>query len=126
MGSRTGTISRKNFRSVFRVPSRKFKILAFPDVLAQGKWYENGFEKKCDGDKLCVKSHRVEFRSVFHAPSKKFKILANPDVSAHGKLYEHDFTKKLNSHIFVRSRAQSRVSIDFLCTVSKIQNTGHS
>ncbi|RWV86956.1 hypothetical protein BHE74_00029794 [Ensete ventricosum] len=27
---------------------------------------------------------------------------------------------------FARSRAQSRVSIDFSCTVSKIQNIGHS
>ncbi|RRT70603.1 hypothetical protein B296_00014073 [Ensete ventricosum] len=27
---------------------------------------------------------------------------------------------------FVRCHTQSRVSIDFLCTVSKIQNTGHS
>ncbi|RWW75597.1 hypothetical protein BHE74_00016363 [Ensete ventricosum] len=27
---------------------------------------------------------------------------------------------------FVRSRAQSRVSIGFSCTVSEIQNTGHS
>ncbi|RWW45738.1 hypothetical protein BHE74_00048397 [Ensete ventricosum] len=26
----------------------------------------------------------------------------------------------------VRSRVQSRVSIGFTCTVSKIQNTGHS
>ncbi|RRT32127.1 hypothetical protein B296_00037073 [Ensete ventricosum] len=27
---------------------------------------------------------------------------------------------------FVRSRAQSRVSIDFSCTISKIQNICHS
>ncbi|RRT39021.1 hypothetical protein B296_00055124 [Ensete ventricosum] len=27
---------------------------------------------------------------------------------------------------FAQSHAQSRVSIDFSCTVSKIQNTGHS
>ncbi|RWW39691.1 hypothetical protein BHE74_00054948 [Ensete ventricosum] len=26
---------------------------------------------------------------------------------------------------FAQSRAQSRVSIDFSCTVSEIQNTGH-
>ncbi|RWW55918.1 hypothetical protein BHE74_00037401 [Ensete ventricosum] len=26
---------------------------------------------------------------------------------------------------FARSRAQSRVSIGFSCTISKIQNTGH-
>ncbi|RRT71186.1 hypothetical protein B296_00033867 [Ensete ventricosum] len=27
---------------------------------------------------------------------------------------------------FVQSRAQRRVSIDFSCTISKIQNTSHS
>ncbi|RRT31247.1 hypothetical protein B296_00056657 [Ensete ventricosum] len=27
---------------------------------------------------------------------------------------------------FARSRALSRVSIDFSCTISEIQNTGHS
>ncbi|RZS16007.1 hypothetical protein BHM03_00047942 [Ensete ventricosum] len=57
------------FRSVFRAPSRKFKILAIIDVLVHA-------------------TLRVEFRSVFHAPSRKFKILAIPDVLAHGKSYE--------------------------------------
>ncbi|RZS25728.1 hypothetical protein BHM03_00058963 [Ensete ventricosum] len=70
MGSRTSTISRKNttvinlckvvrkvkFRSIFRAPSQKFKILAIPNILAHGKSYEHGFSKKCDGHKLCVKS----------------------------------------------------------------------
>ncbi|RZS23206.1 hypothetical protein BHM03_00056093 [Ensete ventricosum] len=45
------------FRSIFRAPSRKFKILAIPDVLARGTSYEHGFTKKGDGHKLCVKSH---------------------------------------------------------------------
>ncbi|RZS28801.1 hypothetical protein BHM03_00062451, partial [Ensete ventricosum] len=44
---------------VFRALSQKFKILAISDVFAQGKSYEHGFSKKCDGHKLCVKS-RVE------------------------------------------------------------------
>ncbi|RWV82734.1 hypothetical protein GW17_00055743, partial [Ensete ventricosum] len=55
------------FRLVFRAPSRKFKILAIPDVLAHGKSYEHGFMKKCDGHKLCAEScfdrffvHRLE------------------------------------------------------------------
>ncbi|RZS05606.1 hypothetical protein BHM03_00036144, partial [Ensete ventricosum] len=47
---------RAEFRSVFRVPSQKFKILAIPDILAQGKSYEHGFAKKHDGHKLCEKS----------------------------------------------------------------------
>ncbi|RWV79241.1 hypothetical protein GW17_00059661 [Ensete ventricosum] len=48
--------SRVEFRSVFRAPSRKFKILANPNVLAHGKSYEHGFMKKYDGHKLCTES----------------------------------------------------------------------
>ncbi|RRT55000.1 hypothetical protein B296_00031534, partial [Ensete ventricosum] len=43
------------FRSFFRAPSQKFKILAIPDVLAHGKSYEHGFTIKYDGHKLCTK-----------------------------------------------------------------------
>ncbi|RWW39692.1 hypothetical protein BHE74_00054943, partial [Ensete ventricosum] len=66
------------FRSVFRLPSRKFRILAIPDVLAHGKLYEHGFMKKRDCHKVCTKSRTVEFRSIFRAPSRKFIILAIP------------------------------------------------
>ncbi|RZS15051.1 hypothetical protein BHM03_00046827, partial [Ensete ventricosum] len=45
------------FRSIFHAPSRKFKILAIPDVLTHWKSYEHGFTKKRDGHKLCMKSH---------------------------------------------------------------------
>ncbi|RZS04914.1 hypothetical protein BHM03_00035323, partial [Ensete ventricosum] len=48
---------RVEFRSVFRAPSPKFKILAIPDVLANGKSYEHGFAKKLNGHKLCVMTH---------------------------------------------------------------------
>ncbi|RWW43853.1 hypothetical protein BHE74_00050441, partial [Ensete ventricosum] len=44
------------FRSVFCAPSRKFKIHAIPNLLAQGKSYEHSFTKKLDGHKLCAKS----------------------------------------------------------------------
>ncbi|RRT32810.1 hypothetical protein B296_00055995, partial [Ensete ventricosum] len=44
------------FRSVFRAPSQKFKILAIPDKLAHWKSYEHGFTKKYDGHKLTTKS----------------------------------------------------------------------
>ncbi|RWW35829.1 hypothetical protein BHE74_00059193 [Ensete ventricosum] len=88
MGSHTDMVSRKNvmvinfrdvasrveFRSVFRAPFRKFKILANPTLLAH------------------------EFRFVFHALSRKFKILAIHDVLANGKSYEHGFMKKHDSH----------------------------
>ncbi|RWW51277.1 hypothetical protein BHE74_00042393, partial [Ensete ventricosum] len=45
------------FRSIFRAPSRKFKILAIPNVLAHGKSYEHGFTKKRNGNKLCAISN---------------------------------------------------------------------
>ncbi|RWV79242.1 hypothetical protein GW17_00059667 [Ensete ventricosum] len=103
-----GVACRVEFRSVFRVASRKFKILSFPDVLAHGKSYEHGFSKKCEGHKRCVKSHRVEFRSIFRAPSQKFKILDILDVIAHGKSYRHGFMKKCDSHkLCAKSRAES-------------------
>ncbi|RWV89445.1 hypothetical protein GW17_00048405, partial [Ensete ventricosum] len=63
-----------------------------------------------------------EVRYVFHAPSQKFKILPIHIVLAHGKSYEHGFVKKYDSHKF----AQSQDSINFLHTISKIQNTAHS
>ncbi|RRT57158.1 hypothetical protein B296_00005290 [Ensete ventricosum] len=68
----------------------------------------------------------VEFRSVFRAPTQKFKILAILNVLPHGKSYEHCFLKNTTVKNFARSLAQSGVSIGFSCTVSKIQNTGHS
>ncbi|RZS16613.1 hypothetical protein BHM03_00048633, partial [Ensete ventricosum] len=45
------------FRSIFRAPSQKFKILAIPDVLAHGKSYKHSFRKKLNGHKLCAMSH---------------------------------------------------------------------
>ncbi|RWW43857.1 hypothetical protein BHE74_00050439, partial [Ensete ventricosum] len=47
---------RAEFRSVFSAPSRKFKILATPDVLANKKPYEHDFVIKYNGHKLCMKS----------------------------------------------------------------------
>ncbi|RZS28545.1 hypothetical protein BHM03_00062148 [Ensete ventricosum] len=109
------------FRLVFRAPSRKFKILVIPVLLAHGKLYEHDIAKKCDGHKFCVKSRaESSFDRFFCAPSRKFKILPIPDVLAHGMSYEHGFMKKSTVIKFARSRAQSRVSIDFSCTVSKI------
>ncbi|RWW40277.1 hypothetical protein BHE74_00054319 [Ensete ventricosum] len=48
---------------VFRAPSRKFKIMAIPNVLAHGKSYEHNFTKKCYGHKLCPKSSFNRFLS---------------------------------------------------------------
>ncbi|RRT37194.1 hypothetical protein B296_00053022, partial [Ensete ventricosum] len=44
------------FRSIFHAPSRKFKILAIPNVLAHWKSYEHDFTKKYDDYKLYAKS----------------------------------------------------------------------
>ncbi|RZS04915.1 hypothetical protein BHM03_00035324 [Ensete ventricosum] len=49
-------IGRSEFRSIFREPSRKFKILLIPNVLSHGKSYENSFTKKLNGHKLCAMS----------------------------------------------------------------------
>ncbi|RWW31133.1 hypothetical protein GW17_00004255 [Ensete ventricosum] len=70
MGSSTSTLSRKTrrsstlhkvarkveLRSIFQAPSRKYKILAIPNILDHRKSYEYGFVKKCDGYKLYTKS----------------------------------------------------------------------
>ncbi|RWW43458.1 hypothetical protein BHE74_00050872 [Ensete ventricosum] len=42
---------------IFRALTRNFKILAIPNVFAHGKSYKHGFVKKCNGHKLCAKSH---------------------------------------------------------------------
>ncbi|RZR75232.1 hypothetical protein BHM03_00052369 [Ensete ventricosum] len=47
---------RFEFRSVFHAPSRKFKILVIPVLLAHGKSYAHAFAKKWDGHKLCAES----------------------------------------------------------------------
>ncbi|RZS12610.1 hypothetical protein BHM03_00044078, partial [Ensete ventricosum] len=44
------------FRSVFRTPSQKFKILVIPNILAYGKSYQHGFMKKYDDHKFCATS----------------------------------------------------------------------
>ncbi|RWV86649.1 hypothetical protein GW17_00051429 [Ensete ventricosum] len=100
MGSRTSTVSRKNVT-----------VINFARSHAQIR-VSIGFS--------CTVTRRFEFQSVFRALSWKFKILAIPDVLDHGKSYEHGFTKKRKGHKLLRSCEQNRVSIGFLCTVSKI------
>ncbi|RRT68375.1 hypothetical protein B296_00031703, partial [Ensete ventricosum] len=54
------------FRSVFRAPSQKFKILVIPVLLAHGKSYKHGFVKKYDGHKLCAMSRaELSFDRLF-------------------------------------------------------------
>ncbi|RZS05069.1 hypothetical protein BHM03_00035510, partial [Ensete ventricosum] len=60
--------------SIFRAPSRKFKILVIPNVLANGKSYEHGFVKKCDAHKLCTKSRvKSSFERFFVHRLKNLK-----------------------------------------------------
>ncbi|RWW62109.1 hypothetical protein BHE74_00030785, partial [Ensete ventricosum] len=60
------------FRSICGAPSRKFKILAIPNVLAHWKSHEYGFAKKCYGHKLCSKSSFNRF-FVYRLKILKFK-----------------------------------------------------
>ncbi|RWW46155.1 hypothetical protein BHE74_00047949 [Ensete ventricosum] len=76
-----------------------------------------------------VVASRVEFRSVFRAPSRKFKILANPNVLAHEPSFDRFYVHRLGNSKYwplPTYLPMSRVSIDFSCTISEIQNTGHS
>ncbi|RRT68159.1 hypothetical protein B296_00009980, partial [Ensete ventricosum] len=66
------------FRSIFRAPSRKFKILAIPNVLAHGKSYEHGFTKKCDGHKHCVMSRAKSFNHFIVHRLKNLKYWPFP------------------------------------------------
>ncbi|RWW55683.1 hypothetical protein BHE74_00037658, partial [Ensete ventricosum] len=49
------------FQSIFCAPSRKFKILAIPNVLAHKKSFEHRFAKKRDRHKLSAKSRFDRF-----------------------------------------------------------------
>ncbi|RRT53186.1 hypothetical protein B296_00044639 [Ensete ventricosum] len=81
VGSCTSTISQKNvtvinfvqvaFRSIFRSPSQKFKILAITNVLNHEKSYEHGFEKKYDGHKLCTMARFDQF-FMHHFKNSKY------------------------------------------------------
>ncbi|RRT46313.1 hypothetical protein B296_00003086, partial [Ensete ventricosum] len=101
------------FRSVFCASSRKFKILAIPNLLTNGKPYEYSFVNKHDDYKLCVKSHAKSSFDHFLYIVSKFKILTIPNVLAHGntdkilvipnvlayvKSYKHGFMKKCDGH----------------------------
>ncbi|RWW53344.1 hypothetical protein BHE74_00040190 [Ensete ventricosum] len=89
--------SRSRVSIGFCALSRKFKILAIPNVLALDKTYEHGFTKKYDGHKLCAKSYaKLNFNRFF--VHRKFKMLVIPNVLAHERLYEHNFTKRHDGH----------------------------
>ncbi|RRT31172.1 hypothetical protein B296_00059063 [Ensete ventricosum] len=59
------SLRRVEFRSVFRAPSRKFKILVFPILFAHGKSYKHAFTRKYDGHKVCAKSRASQVSICF-------------------------------------------------------------
>ncbi|RWV97770.1 hypothetical protein BHE74_00036260, partial [Ensete ventricosum] len=111
------------FQSVFHALSQKFKILTIPNLLAHGKSYDHGFVKKCYSHKLCAKSSFNRF-FVYHLRNSKFKpFQMYLPLGNRTSLVSQKNVMVIN---IAQSRAQSRVSIDFSCTILKIQNTGHS
>ncbi|RZR96094.1 hypothetical protein BHM03_00025055 [Ensete ventricosum] len=100
MGSRTSTVSQKNVM-----------VINFMRSHAQIR-VSIGFS--CTVSEI---QNTSRSRNITHA---------NPNVLAHGKSYEHGFKKNATVINITRSCAQSQVSIGFTCTISEIQNTGHS
>ncbi|RWW75703.1 hypothetical protein BHE74_00016249 [Ensete ventricosum] len=80
------------FRSIFRAPSRKLKILAIPIVIAHGKSYEHSFVKKC----VVIKFAQISIG--FSCTVTKIQNTGNSQHTSQGKLYEHGFTKKRDDH----------------------------
>ncbi|RRT71519.1 hypothetical protein B296_00017897 [Ensete ventricosum] len=79
--------------------------------------------KKYDGHKLCAKS-RLDRFFMHHVRNSKFKPF--PMYLPLGSCMSLVSRKNMTVINFAQSHAQSRVSIGFSCSVSEIQNTGHS
>ncbi|RZR95955.1 hypothetical protein BHM03_00024863 [Ensete ventricosum] len=93
------------FRSIFRAPSRKFKILAIHYVLAHAKSYEHGFMKKCNGHKLYAKSRAKSCFIRYFVHCLRIQNTSHKQVQ--GKSYSHDFSKNFDGHkLYVKSRAK--------------------
>ncbi|RWV83403.1 hypothetical protein GW17_00054995 [Ensete ventricosum] len=105
---------RVEFRSVFRLSSRKFKILAIPDILAHESSFDRFFMHHLRNSKYCH-SRRIN-------PCLK-SLSVVEKIGSHANKVSLKNTMVIN---FARSRAQGRVWIGFSCIVSKIQNSGHS
>ncbi|RWW69708.1 hypothetical protein BHE74_00022673 [Ensete ventricosum] len=107
------TLRKVKFQSVFLAPSRKFKILAIPNVLAHGKSYEYGFMKKCDDHKLCTKSS-VNRVFMHHIGNLKYWLFLMylPMGTRMSMVSRKNVT-------IINSITQNHVSIRFSCTISK-------
>ncbi|RRT35676.1 hypothetical protein B296_00038010, partial [Ensete ventricosum] len=81
------------------------------------------FVKKCYGHKLCAKSSFNWF-FIYRLRNSKFKPFPTYlPLGSHSSLVSRKNVMVLN---FAQSCAQSRYSINFSCSISEIQNTGHS
>ncbi|RRT35681.1 hypothetical protein B296_00038008 [Ensete ventricosum] len=103
------TLCKVKFQSVFLAPSRKFKILAIPNVLAHGKSYEYGFMKKYDDHKLCAKSSVNQYIGN----SKYWLFLMYLPMGTRMSMVSRKNVTIINSN------TQNHVSIRFSCTISK-------
>ncbi|RWV78451.1 hypothetical protein BHE74_00035266 [Ensete ventricosum] len=103
------------------------KILAIPNVLAQGNSYKHCFAKKRDDHKLCTKSCvNSSFVRFFMHRLGIFKYWPFPMYLPMGSHMGTVSRKNITVINFTQSYAQSRVSIDFSRIISKFQNTGHA
>ncbi|RWW55920.1 hypothetical protein BHE74_00037394, partial [Ensete ventricosum] len=59
----------------FCAPSKKFKILVIPDVLAHPESYKHGFAKKLDGHILCANRTQSCVLIDFSCTIPKIKII---------------------------------------------------
>ncbi|RWW83928.1 hypothetical protein BHE74_00007534, partial [Ensete ventricosum] len=97
-------------RSIFHAPSRNYKILVIPNVLANWKSYEHGFTKKRDGHKHYAKSgfdlffvHRLRISKYWSFPMYQ-------PMGSHTSMVSQKTTMVIK---FAQSLVQSRVSIIF-------------
>ncbi|RRT70002.1 hypothetical protein B296_00026254, partial [Ensete ventricosum] len=91
-------------------PSRKFKILAIPNVLAHVKTYEYGFTNKSGVHKLCMKSC---FDRFFMHRLRNSKYYLFPMYFPIGSRTSTVSWKNITVINFVQSHVQGRDSISF-------------
>ncbi|RWV80035.1 hypothetical protein BHE74_00058753 [Ensete ventricosum] len=95
-------------------------MLAFANILAHGRSYENGFTKKCDSHKLCVKLHEeLRFDRFFVHRLGISKYWSFPTYLPMGNRMSLVSIKNVTIINFEQCHAQNRVSIGFSCIVSK-------
>ncbi|RZS18825.1 hypothetical protein BHM03_00051149 [Ensete ventricosum] len=126
------------FRSVFRAPPRKFKILAIPDMPMS----RVSISFSCTVPKIQIIGHSRKYVMVISFATSCVQsqvsigfscTISEIQNTGHSRRISPCEVIRARFHEtnemvinFARSRAQSGVSIAFSCTVSKIQNIGNS